>query len=458
MKCELSDNHFQGILAIDSRGIVKFCNGFFLKIFALNEEEVIGKEIKTIMPNCRLQDTIAQECSTWGEILKINNKEMVIARYPIKYNDAIEGAVLKTIFPDMTIAKEVSAKLSNSYCNVNYFRNLHTCMDIIGESEPMLFVKKLARRASRSTSNLLITGESGTGKSIIAEAIHNRSVRREGAFIKVNCAAIPENLLESELFGYEEGAFTGASKRGKIGKFELAKGGTLFLDEIGDMPLYMQAKLLQAIQDKRIERIGGTKPIDLDVRIIAATNKDLETMISENKFREDLYYRLKVLEIKMPSLREMPEDIPRYVKGLLLSINKKVGSDAVGLTEESIKIIKEHSWPGNVRQLENFLEQAVNYSDEAVIDITKLPIKLCEDHKDYKVNKINKVEHFYLEEKDRVEEKDIRDFNNIIFKTEKDIILEAIKECNGNKSKAAQVLNIHRSVLYKKIKRLNIDI
>lgn len=182
---------------------------------------------------------------------------------------------------------------------------------------------------------------------------------------------------------------------------------------------------------------------------MAATNKDLGLMISENKFREDLYYRLKVLEIKMPSLRERPEDIPQYIRGLLLNINKKVGSDAVGLTAESIEILKAYDWPGNVRQLENFLEQAVNYSDEAIIDVTKLDINPWESNKDLKLNNsINPTEKEHVE---------IQDFNHTIYKTEKDIIIEAIKECNGNKSNAAKVLNINRSVLYKKIKRLNIE-
>lgn len=458
---ELFHNHFQGILAIDTKGMVTFCNQFFLNVFDVSEEEIIGRNITEIIPKCRLVDTIVQRCSFWGEVLKINNKEMAIVRYPIHSNGNIVGAVLKTIFPDMNIAREVSAKLSNAYCNVNYYSNLHTCMDLIGESESMLMVKRLARRVSRSTSNLLINGESGTGKSIMAEVVHNRSVRREGPFVKVNCAAIPENLLESELFGYEEGAFTGAKKNGKPGKFELANGGTLFLDEIGDMPLYMQAKLLQTIQDKKVERIGGTKPISLDVRIIAATNRDLEKMISENKFREDLYYRLKVLEITMPSLRERPEDIPEYVKGLLANINKKVGSDAIGVTEESMKMLQAYHWPGNVRQLENFLEQAVNYSDEAIIDITKLHIKPWEHDKEVKAEPVvNLIKNKKEKTTDRVKttEKSLQDFNNIIYKTEKDIIIQAIKECNGNKSKAAEALNINRSVLYKKIKRLNIDI
>lgn len=296
-------------------------------------------------------------------------------------------------------------------------------------------------------SNLLVTGESGTGKNVLVQAIHNRSMRREGPFIKVNCAAIPENLLESELFGYEEGAFTGASKRGKVGKFELANGGTLVLDEIGDMPLYMQAKVLQAIQDKRIERVGGNIPIDLDVRIIAATNRNLEKLITLNKFREDLYYRLKVLEIKMPSLREIPEDIPKYVDGLMKKINKKLGSSVKGFTYGSMEIIKSYHWPGNVRELENFLEQAVNYSDDSIIDINNLLVKPWENYEVIKLTNINPGDNHYD-----------NNFNSLIDKTEKDIIIEAIKKCNGNKSKAAQLLNIHRSVLYKKIKRLNIEL
>lgn len=443
----LKDNPFQGVLAIDIRGKVFFCNEFFLNILGVKERDIIGREIKNIIPNCRLQDTVVGGNYSWGEILKINNKEIVVSRYPIKHNDSTVGAVLKTIFPDMNIAREVSTKLSTPHLNIGYCSNLHSCMDLIGDSQPMLLVKKLACIASRSMSNLLVTGESGTGKNILVQAIHNRSMRREAPFIKVNCAAIPENLLESELFGYEEGAFTGASKRGKEGKFELANGGTLFLDEIGDMPLYMQAKVLQAIQDKRIERVGGNTPIDLDVRIIAATNRNLEKLIIENKFREDLYYRLKVLEIKMPSLREIPKDIPTYVNGLMKKINNKLGSHVEGFTDDSMEIIKSYHWPGNVRELENFLEQAVNYSDDSIIDINNLIVKPWESHDEFKLSNINSGNNHHDS-----------NFNSMMDNTEKDIIIEAIKKCNGNKSKAAQLLNMHRSVLYKKIKRLNIEL
>ncbi|WML37142.1 sigma 54-interacting transcriptional regulator [Clostridium sp. OS1-26] len=442
---ECSENHFQGLLAIDIRGEVFFCNSFFLNIFGLSEEQIIGKKINDVIPNCRLYDTIVQDSSQWGEILRLNNKEFVIGRYPLKEHGKTIGAVLKTLFPNMIIAKEVSKKIAGiNYCNSNSTQ-LHTCMDIIGESSEMLFTKKLARRAARSTSNLLITGESGTGKSLIAEAIHSRSIRRDAPFVKINCAAIPDALLESELFGYEEGAFTGARRSGKAGKFELARGGTIFLDEIGDMPLYMQAKLLQAIQDKQIERIGGTKIISVDIRIISATNKSLENLVKENKFREDLYYRLKVLEIRMPALREIKGDIPLYVKALLAKINKKLSSDAIGITNKSMELLKSYNWPGNVRELENFLELAINYSDEEIIDVTKLPEKPW-DKEDSMVDKknANKIS--------------LKDYNEIIDKTETEIIIEAIEKCNGNKSKTAKMLNMHRSVLYKKLKRLNINL
>lgn len=445
---ELLHNHFTGILAIDNETKIFFCNSFFLRILELDAKDVVGRYVCDVIDDCKLYDTIVQGSSSWGEIFKLNGKKFIISRYPIKDGKNVVGAVLKTIFPDMIIGRQVSRKLTNpNEIFRAYNDHLYTCMDIIGESEQMLFVKKLARKAARSCSNLLITGESGTGKGIVAEAIHSRSVRRDRPFIKVNCAAIPDTLLESELFGYVEGAFTGARKKGKPGKFEMAIGGTIFLDEIGDMPFYMQAKLLQVIQDKKVERIGGTESIDLDVRIISATNQDIQELVREKKFREDLYYRLKVLEIKMPPLRESVEDIPLYVEGLLNRINKKIGSDAVGLTKESIEILQNYNWPGNVRQLENFLEQAVNYSDEAIIDINKLPIRPWENY-----------DEFYGEIEKNISIKNQKDLNYTIEKTEREMIIEAINKCNGNKSKAAKLLNIHRSALYKKIKRLEIQL
>lgn len=408
----------------------------------------MGVNIDEIIPDTKMGDTISQGVSTWGNVIQIREKKHIISKYPIKEGQRVIGAVLKTMYPDMMTGVEASKNLLNKSTVNTEKHKLCTCMDVIGETEPLLHIKRLARRASRTSSYLLITGESGTGKSLIAEAIHSRSVRRDKPFIKVNCAAIPENLLESELFGYVEGAFTGAKKQGKPGKFELAQGGTIFLDEIGDMPLYMQAKLLEVIQDKRVERIGSTEKIDLDIRIVSATNKDLKQMVKYKEFREDLYYRLKVLTIRMPSLRECSEDIPLFVSQLIEKINRKIGTTVVDMTDESIEIMKKYNWPGNIRQLENFLEQAVNYSDDSIIDIDKLPIKPWDEDDNF-----NDKEMVY----DSVNGDTHKKLNSEIESAERRLIVEAIIKNDGNKSKAAKSLNIQRSTLYKKLKRLNID-
>lgn len=431
------DNPFEGIMAIDETGTVFFVNSFFAEILNCCERDLLGKKVGDIIPTCRLFETIGQGYSIWGETLKINGKEFLVARFPLKLDGQIVGAMVKTIFPDQTIAKEIVHKISQPAKPSNScVQTLCTCRDIVGETPPMLYVKKLARRASRTSSTLLITGESGTGKEIIAQAIHTRSVRREAPFITVNCGAIPENLLESELFGYVDGAFTGARKGGKPGKFELANGGTILLDEIGDMPLYMQVKLLRVLQEREVWRIGATTPTRLDVRVMAATNTDLKKLANEKKFREDLYYRLNVLEINLPPLRDRLDDLPLLTEVLIQRINQKIGSDAKRITEESLRLLKAYCWPGNVRELENLLEQAINWSDDQIIDVCNIPVRPweVEDHKT--IGDINKP------------------FRNVVEETEKELILNALEKTNGNKARAARVLNMQRSVLYKKLEKL----
>ena len=437
------DTPFQGILAIDDQGSIIYANSFFLQLLLLSSEGVIGQKVWDIIPDCRLYDTVMQGHSHWGEILKINAHELVVARFPLKKEKRIIGAVVKTLFPDRMTAHEVALRLTRpNQCRGTALRELHTCRNIIGESAKMLLVKKLARRASRTSSNLLITGDSGTGKGILAEAIHSRSSRNQGPFIRVNCAAIPETLLEAELFGFVDGAFTGATRGGKPGKFELAIGGTIFLDEIGDMPLFMQAKLLQVLQERQVERIGDTRSVLLDdIRIISATNQDLQQLVKERKFREDLYYRLKVLEIYIPPLCERLEEIPMFVKGLIDKINSKLGTDAVGVTPESMELLKRYQWPGNVRELENLLEQAVNWSDEAVIDITCIPGLPWRQSPNQQLARNNCGD----------------DYQSMIEEKERSLIISALIDNKGNKAKASRMLNMQRSVLYKKIKRLGID-
>jgi transcriptional regulator with PAS, ATPase and Fis domain len=433
------DNPFEGILAIDDKGIVIYINSFFLNMFNSKEEDILGNKAWEVLPELPLYDTILQGYSQWGEILKIGGRNLLTVRFPIKKDGKVIGAVVKTIFPDLTTAKGIAARVMNPVKVVGRKRPMYTCMDIIGDTQPMLVAMKIARKAARTDSTLLITGESGTGKEVFAQAVHNRSLRRDRPFIKVNCAAIPDNLLESELFGFVDGAFTGATKGGKPGKFELAEGGTIFLDEIGDMSLPMQAKLLRVLQEKEVDRIGSTKSIPLDVRITAATNQDLQKLVRERRFREDLYYRLKVVEITIPPLREHREDIVIIADYLRRRINKRLGTNVQGIKPESLQMMMSYDWPGNVRELENMIEQAINQSEDNQIDLTSL-IGLKEGtYQEVKVLKHKK--------------EDLRKFIDL---KEKDLILDALAEAGGNKAKAARILNIQRSVLYKKMARLKI--
>jgi len=281
-----------------------------------------------------------------------------------------------------------------------------------------------------------LKGESGTGKELFAHAIHNASDRAHGNFVKVNCAAIPVDLLESELFGYEKGSFTGANKEGKIGKFELADGGTIFLDEIGDMPLYMQAKLLRVLQEKEVERIGSVVTKRIDIRVVAATNRNLENMVKSGEFREDLYYRLNVVTINIPPLRERPEDIVTLTSFLIDKICNKLDKKISGISTKAMNYMKKYRWEGNVRQLENVLERAINiveYGGE--IGLEHLPQDIMEN----------------------IIEKPIEKLEDTLNKAEKEAILDALRVFNGNKTKVAKALNISRTTLYEKMTKHNIQ-
>jgi len=295
----------------------------------------------------------------------------------------------------------------------------------------------MAMRVAQSSSTILIRGESGTGKELFAQSIHYASPRKNGPFIKVNCSAIPENLLESELFGYEEGAFTGAKKGGKLGKFELAHKGTILLDEIGDMPVNMQIKLLRVLQEKEIERVGGTTTIPIDVRVVAATNRSLEELISEGKFRLDLYYRLNVVELRIPPLRHHKSDLEELIYFLLGKIAAKMGCPVPTFDHEALHYIINYDWPGNVRELENVLERCLNFLDNNIIRATNLPYHI----RNYKQGKEPNV----LELKDHLEE------------TERVAIINALKACTGNRVKAARILGISRASIYQKIDKYGIN-
>jgi DNA-binding NtrC family response regulator len=318
---------------------------------------------------------------------------------------------------------------------------------MIGSSPQIQEVKSRIEQVARSEITVLIQGESGTGKELVAEAIQRKSARASGPFVKLNCAALPENLIESELFGYEKGAFTGAAGR-KRGKFEVATGGTIFLDEIGDMALNTQAKVLRAIQEREVERLGGVEPIKVDVRIIAATHKDLKGLIEQKLFREDLFYRINVVNIALPALRERPEDIPPLVDHFVKHAAEKAGRPIKGVSPRALTALKNFKWPGNVRQLQNIIEGAAVFARGDLIELQNLPDEIQlgfqpeapTGNLDWIAGQIEQG----------------KTLDEMMSMIEREMIMRILKETEGNQSQAAQRLGIKRGTLQYKMKAYNI--
>jgi two-component system response regulator AtoC len=313
---------------------------------------------------------------------------------------------------------------------------------IVGNSPPMQEVYKTVGKVAKADATVLITGESGTGKELVAEALHYNSNRRSGPMVKVSCAALPETLLEAELFGHEKGSFTGAMTMRK-GRFELADKGTVFLDEIGEMSLATQTKLLRVLQDRKIERVGSSLPIKVDIRIICATNKDLQKQVEQNKFRDDLFYRLNVINIHMPPLRERKEDVPALVEHFLAKHRYSATAQPAAISEEALKRLTEYEWPGNVRELENVVERAVVLSRGQIITSRELPFGEHVDGEHEDENEDVSAERSF--------------FKKSVSQFEKDLIMKALKDAGGNRSKAAEMLGIYRRLLYAKIKEYGLE-
>ncbi|HEY8889875.1 MAG TPA: sigma 54-interacting transcriptional regulator [Clostridium sp.] len=432
------------IAVVDENGIIIMMSDEYKKITACDNPE--GKHVTDVIENTKLHIVARTGERELGEIQEVNGHKMISMRVPIMKEGKIVGAIGKIMFKDLSDFKILSNKISNLEKELEYRKNelgddqkpVYTFNNIIGGSDKSLEVMKLARRVAKIDSNVLITGESGTGKELFAHAIHNASRRSLKPFIKINCGAIPAMLFESEMFGYEEGAFTGAKRSGKKGKFEYANGGTILLDEIGDMPMNMQVKLLRVIQEKELVRVGGNDVIKADVRVIASTNKSLEQLIKDGKFREDLYYRLDVMNLKLPSLRERIEDIDELSNELRKKICKKCNIYSESISREAIEYLKSYSWPGNIRELENVIERAVNLLDS---DISIMPKHLPEKIINSKKKKYS-LEKKYLKD--------------VVETMEKDLIMECIKKTRGNKKEAAKVLGLSRAGLYKKLNRYNL--
>ena len=314
---------------------------------------------------------------------------------------------------------------------------------IVGNSPAMQEVYKTVGKVAKADATVLITGESGTGKELVAEALHYNSNRRSGPIVKVSCAALPETLLEAELFGHEKGSFTGAMTQ-RRGRFEMADKGTIFLDEIGEMSLPMQTKLLRVLQERKIERVGSSLPIKVDIRIICATNKDLQRQVEQQKFRDDLFYRLNVINIHMPPLRDRKEDIPALVEHFLAKHRYSATAQPAAISEEALKRLMEYEWPGNVRELENVVERAVVLSRGQIITSRELPFGDHEGdgHEEEGGDEVSVEKSF---------------FKKSVAQFEKDLIMKALRDANGNRSKAAEMLGIYRRLLYAKIKEYGLE-
>lgn len=444
------ENLQDAIAVVNKQGIIQLMNKAYGEFLNIDTSTVVGKHVRDVIPNTRLHLVVQEGKAEVTEIQKIQDNNCIVTRIPIIKDGEIIGAIGHLIFKDVKDLRTLAGRISKLESELEYYKEelckayggKYTFDNIVGNSDKMKWLREIAAKAAKGTSTVLILGESGTGKELFAHAVHNASRRGEGPFIKVNCAALPENLLEAELFGYEEGAFTGARKGGKPGKFELANGGTIFLDEIGEMSLAMQVKLLRVLQERELERLGGTKTTKLDIRVIAATNRDLETMIEENRFRQDLYYRLNIFTINIPPLRERLEDIPLLCKILLKKINSQVEHQVEGVIPEAMALLLQYNWPGNVRELENILERTVNLmDDETQIKPKHLPPMIKKGSKGGEPQVI---------------EESPNDLADIKEDAEKQAILRALTATSGNKSKAAKMLGIHRSGFYQKLQKYNI--
>jgi transcriptional regulator with PAS, ATPase and Fis domain len=348
---------------------------------------MIGNKIGSLADEKSYKKVLKSGKKEIGIINRKDEGSVIISNfYPIKIGSEVDGVVIvskKKIEVENMVSrlKELSAKAEYFKQELKREKGLDKAFDrIIGKSDELKDALLKASKAAETTSTVLIRGKSGTGKELVAEAIHYSGERSDGPFIRVNCAAIPPNLIESELFGHEKGSFTGASIQ-KIGKFELADKGTIFLDEIGELPTEMQVKLLRVLQQRNFQRVGGTESIDVDIRIITATNRDLEEMMKNNQFREDLYYRLNVIPIILPQLKERKDDIPLLVEYFLNTLSEKLDKRIDDISQDAVDILKNYSWPGNVRELQNIIERAINFTDNSSITADNLPSYIKDNYK-----------------------------------------------------------------------------
>ncbi len=459
VKISLNNIDYQGLLeavflaaqdaisVVDEKGEHILVNPAYTRITGIEHDDIIGKNahydieegeesvhMKVLLTKKPVENTKLK--------LKPSGKTVVAQAAPIIVNGEMKGSV--AVLHDISTIKDLTDKLEEAEKKLRQLTYKYKPEDIIGSSKAINEVRKLIEKAAKVPATVLLRGESGTGKELFANSIHAQSSRSHKNFVRVNCAALSDSLLESELFGYDEGSFTGALKGGKKGLFEEANKGTIFLDEISEISLNTQAKLLRVLQEKEIMRVGSNKNIPVDVRVIAATNADLSKAIKEGKFREDLFYRLSILPIYIPPLRDRKEDIPLLVKSFIAKFNDEYGRNIVDISEEALRILQSHNWPGNVRELENTIGRAIIYMNinEKVIDTIHLP------HFNKKKSPVDDRVIAY-EEADSLE--------SVLSKTEAEYIKKLYYKLDKNKTRTAKELGISIRSLYYKMEKYGIS-
>ena len=435
-----------GFIITDTEGNVREINKQYADFFGKSRSEIIGKSILNIIPNSKMIDIVKHKFSEEDAVHKYIDGEakgnsVIVSRSYVEDEDGnVVAGVAQVKFKVQTLA--VAKKLMNEYEELEYYReefqNQNRVDNIIGSDTKFREIVKECLKVAKTDIPVLLTGETGTGKEVMAKALHTNSLRYDKPFVSINCAAIPFELLESELFGYMDGAFTGAKRGGKKGKFQLANGGTIFLDEIGDMPSSMQAKLLRVLQEKVIEPLGSEKSIPLDVRVVAATRQDLEAKMKDGSFREDLYYRLSVFNIHIPPLRERGGDSLELAEFFLDELNHKYKTYKTFSKAVKAYFLK-YQWPGNVREVNNVVQSAYAISTENIIDINDIPARMLQQEKPA----INL-------------DKNKKSLGQMVDDYEKEVILELLKKHKGNCLEAAKEAGIHKSNFYRKLQKYGI--
>ncbi|WP_246206637.1 sigma-54 interaction domain-containing protein [Virgibacillus ihumii] len=433
---------YDGVVVVDCDGFIQYMSSKYCEFLHVKKKDVVGTHVEMVIENTRMHIVAKTGKEEINDLQYLQGDYVVANRIPIHDNGNLIGAIGTVIFDDLEKWQQMNVHIKKLLAELDFYRKEwhetnganYSLQDLVGISTEIGRLKEQVVKLASGDISVLILGESGTGKELISHSIHQLSERSRKQFVKVNCSSIPEHLLESELFGYVEGAFTGAKKGGKMGKFKYADGGTIFLDEIGDMPEYMQVKLLRVLQEKEYEPVGALYSEKVDVRVITATNRPIEKMIDCGDFREDLFYRINAAQLFLPPLRERSEDLSILARHFLKKVTARMNKRVKAIDEDAMTLIKSYHWPGNIRELENAIEVAIHLCEGESIDVQSLPAYLKKDEAHTEKRTL----------KQQLEDR------------EKQIIEETLKKHQYDKIRCAEILGIGKSSLYEKINRYNI--